>query len=87
MRGKLKGLHSADVFNLETWSPGDEPFGFQLDAMIGPAESEGEEEERAHSARSAMAGSTLAARTAGKKLAAKATDKISRQVAARVIGS
>jgi len=43
VRGKLKGLHSADVFNLETWSPGDEPFGFQLDAMIGPAESEGEE--------------------------------------------
>jgi len=49
--------------------------------------SRGSLQERAHSARSAMAGSTLAARTAGKKLAAKATDKISRQVAARVIGS
>jgi hypothetical protein len=40
---KLKGLHSADVSNLETWFPGDEPFGFQLFAMIGPADSEGEE--------------------------------------------
>ena len=43
MRAKLKRLYSPDVPNLETWSPCDGPFGFHLDAMIGPADSKGEE--------------------------------------------
>lgn len=43
MRAKLKRLHSPDIDNLEAWSPRDEPFGFYLDAMIGPSDSEGEE--------------------------------------------
>jgi len=43
MRAKLKGLHSPDTENLERWSPGDGPFGFFLQAMIGPSDGPGEE--------------------------------------------
>ena len=43
MRAMLKRLHSPDIQNLESWSPGDEPFGFLLQAMIGPADGPGEE--------------------------------------------
>jgi Immunity protein 8 len=43
MRAKLKRLHSPDIDELESWSPGDEPFGFTLQAMIGPSDSPGEE--------------------------------------------
>lgn len=43
MRAKLKGLHSPDIDDLESWSPGDGPFGLHLDAMIGPSDSKGEE--------------------------------------------
>jgi hypothetical protein len=43
VRAKLKGLHSVDIDDLETWSPGDGASGFNLDAMIGPSESIGEE--------------------------------------------
>ena len=43
MRAKLKGLHSPDIDNLETWSPGGGPFGFFLQAMIGPSDGPGEE--------------------------------------------
>jgi hypothetical protein len=43
MRAKLKGLHSADVLDLENWTPESGPFGFSLQAMIGPSDSEGAE--------------------------------------------
>lgn len=43
MRATLKGLHSPDIDDLENWSPGDEPFGFLLQAMIGPSDGPGEE--------------------------------------------
>jgi immunity protein 8 of polymorphic toxin system len=43
VRAKLKRLHSPDIDDLESWSPGDEPFGFQVSALIGPADSKGEE--------------------------------------------
>ena len=43
MRAKLKGLHSPDIDNLENWSSGKKPFGFLLQAMIGPGDGPGEE--------------------------------------------
>jgi hypothetical protein len=43
MRATLKGLHSPSIDDLEGWSPGDEPFGFLLQAMIGPSDGPGEE--------------------------------------------
>jgi hypothetical protein len=40
----LKGLHSPDVFDLSSFSPDDPTdFGFLLQAMFGPRDSEGEE--------------------------------------------
>ena len=43
MRAMLKRLHSPDIYNLDVWSPGDERFGFLLQAMIGPSDSSDEE--------------------------------------------
>jgi hypothetical protein len=43
MRAKLKRLYSPDIDDLENWSPGDESFGFALEAMIGRVDSDGEE--------------------------------------------
>jgi hypothetical protein len=43
MRAKLKRLHSPDIPDLENWYPGEGPFGFLLQAMVGPASSDGEE--------------------------------------------
>jgi hypothetical protein len=44
MRGELKRLHSPDIYDLKNYRP-EEPdnFGFLLQAMIGPANQEGEE--------------------------------------------
>jgi hypothetical protein len=41
MRAKLKGLHSPDIVDLISWSPGDDDFGFLLQIMIGPSDTEG----------------------------------------------
>jgi hypothetical protein len=43
VRAKLKGLYSPDINELETWSPDGTSFGFPLEALIGPSESEGAE--------------------------------------------
>ena len=43
MRAKLKGLHCPEIDDLESWSPGDGPFGISVLALIGPADSTGEE--------------------------------------------
>lgn len=43
VRAKLKRLHSPDVWDLEKYSPGDVPFGFLLQAMIGPLDTDGED--------------------------------------------
>ena len=43
MRAKLKKLQSPDIQNLESWSPGGEPFGFLLQAMIGPVDGSDED--------------------------------------------
>ncbi|WP_090268222.1 immunity 8 family protein [Pseudomonas panipatensis] len=44
MDAKLKRLHSPDIYNLENYHPEfPDSFGFLLQAMIGPADEEGEE--------------------------------------------
>jgi len=43
VRAKLKSLNSPDIAKLETWSPGDGPFGFHLDVFIATIDSEGED--------------------------------------------
>jgi hypothetical protein len=44
VRPVLKRLHSSDIFDLESFSPADPTcFSFLLQAMYGPAGSEGEE--------------------------------------------
>jgi len=44
MQAVLKGLHSTDVPDVETYVPEEEDnFGFVLRAMIGPRDREGEE--------------------------------------------
>ena len=37
MQAQLKGLHSPDVSDLESWLPNGHDFGFLLQVMIGPA--------------------------------------------------
>jgi hypothetical protein len=42
MQAVLKGLHSADVANVETYIPDeDDKFGFVFRAMVGPMNGEG----------------------------------------------
>jgi hypothetical protein len=36
-------LHCPAIDDLEGWSPGDQPFGIFVQALIGPADSDGEE--------------------------------------------
>jgi hypothetical protein len=43
VRATLKGLHSPDIEDLERWVPNGEPFGFLLQAMIGPSDGSGAE--------------------------------------------
>ena len=43
MRAELKCLHCPNIDDLENWSPGDEPFGIFVQAMIGPSDGPGEE--------------------------------------------
>ncbi|HET6367994.1 MAG TPA: immunity 8 family protein [Pseudomonadales bacterium] len=44
MRAELKGLHSPDIDNLETYMPDNaECFGFFLQALFGPEGADGEE--------------------------------------------
>src|SRR5437868_1154310 len=43
MRVKLKDLCSPDIPDLKNWSANETQFGFLLDAMIGPSDSDGEE--------------------------------------------
>jgi hypothetical protein len=43
VRAKLKRLYSPDIPDLENWQPGEGPFGFHLQAMIGPSDTEGAE--------------------------------------------
>jgi hypothetical protein len=43
MRAILKAMHSPDVPDLETFIPDDGPFGFLLQAFIGPSDADGAE--------------------------------------------
>lgn len=44
MNAKLKRLHSPDIYNLENYHPeSPDSFCFLLQAMIGPADEDGEE--------------------------------------------
>ena len=43
MRAKLKCLHCPDIDDLENWFPGDRPFGIFVQALVGAADSKGEE--------------------------------------------
>ena len=44
MTGEVRGFHSPDVYDLDTWHPPDpNRFGFLLQVMVGPKGGEGEE--------------------------------------------
>jgi hypothetical protein len=44
MEARLKGLHSPDVSDLESWKPNDPvSWGFLLQALVGRADDKGEE--------------------------------------------
>ncbi|HEX4499328.1 MAG TPA: immunity 8 family protein [Thermoanaerobaculia bacterium] len=44
MKATIRRFHSPDVYDLEGWVPADPAcFGFLLQALIGPADGEGEE--------------------------------------------
>jgi immunity protein 8 of polymorphic toxin system len=43
MRASLRQFHSPDVEDLEAFAPGPADFGFLLQMIVGPADSEGDE--------------------------------------------